>query len=140
MDQPGLMAWPQANDATLRDTGEGGMYAYLFVDWEGVSLQAEGGCTVDVEVSMSYPDVALTDRELWPSWGQNLDRTFDSLRSRSAAATVFLGATNQSLWVEAAGTYYTATAANLTPAGDALYGGLWVAFRAQPRIITFLDT
>jgi hypothetical protein len=132
MSEPRLVAWPESD--AWRDTGEGGLFAWLVVP----AKEYDTAATVDCWAMLSDPDVALNHKDLWPHAG-SFSREEDE-NSAPLAAAVFLGSTRASLWNDEGGTYFIATAGDLTKAGADLHALLYELFGVRPLIATFLVT
>lgn len=139
-----MVKWPFAHIAyrytepvydQWADTGEGGLYAWAVVretEDNSPDSRNSGGCVVTTTSALVNPDTQVGGPELWGWENDEPDAVTEPL-----IATVFLGATNQSLvWGES--DYFQVTENDLTDEGKAIVKAL--SHLGKVDILTFLDT
>jgi len=134
-----LVNWPVPDPTFgLEDSGEGGLFAYLVVEFNDLTdiSRESGGCFVDVQARLNFPDVVVTKSRVFPkSYVTSNGRQYpDSVALKFVA---YLGATNFSLCQN--GNYFEVRYDHLTQDGKRLYDVVSKVY-GQPTILTFLDT
>lgn len=87
-----LVAWPEPGDR-WRDTGEGGLYAFLVIPADDTISRSTGGCCVCTYTYLTRPEICVTPgdaiKELWedsPEWGQEDSTKVHNARQKLEAA------------------------------------------------------
>jgi len=141
------------SDASCRDTGEGGLFAYAV--WSlSEAFESMAGPVLDSFPQLLSGDVLAAARGPEAAHFEQTNRDYGQLQReadfdhmeleiyRAAPVTpvvVFLGATDASLFSESYGEYFAVDSSTLTREGVALISALEAVYGAA-TFLTFLDT
>ena len=127
-----LVNWDYSGRWT--DTGEGGMFAYMVAlgELDDFPTRGQGGCNVDVNITMNRPDVLVSGKNLWKHV-----KGYPGYSDEEILASIYLGSTNLALSDEVE--YFDVTFERLTPKGQQMYKMLESIY-GKVDILTFLDT
>lgn len=142
--------WPFPDDQDYRDSGEGGLFAY--VAWPTFD---DAECHIDAMPQIPLADVLVAahgsldeDFRLQARDYRRRDNSGEEVSYEemmfdlqiALGTVVFLGSTSASLYSERKGEYFSATADSLTAEGRAVVDALSAAYGVEPTFLTYLDT